>query len=226
MRAVAVSDEALEIDVRTGEDGRAVWPVTFLVSYEGELLAVGRATYVRVADDHPALPEPLRRVAAALPFPTDAEEAAPAAELELELELDAAAAVVERLHAAWRGLEAGVEAAGEELAELVAPDAVWHVPGNSPVAGTYRGPAGVLGYLAGRRARVGSALEVHSGGLLADGRHAVHFTTGCAYRDGFTYRWDTAGIYRVAGDQIVAAWLIPLDQPAFDRIWSAPPLAA
>lgn len=225
MRAVATSDEALEIDVQTGEDGHAVWPVTFLVSYEGELLAVGRATYVRIADDHPALPEPLRSLAAARPLL--AEDPEPGGEdATAELEAAGAAGVVERLHAAWHGLEAGVEQTGEELAELIAADAVWHVPGTSPIAGTYRGPAGVLGYLAGRRARAGSALEVHSGGLLADGRHAVHLTTGSAYRDGFTYRWDTAGIYRVAGDQIVAAWLIPLDQPAFDRIWSVPPMAA
>jgi hypothetical protein len=160
MRALATSDEALEIDpleidVRTGEDGQAVWPVTFMVSYAGELLAVGRATYVRVTDDHPALPEPLRRVTAALPFPMDAEGDAEGGAAAMEPA--AAAAVVERLHA---------------------------------------------------------------------GRHAVHFTTGSAYRDSRAYRWDTAGVYRVTGGQVVAAWLLPLDQPAFDRIWSRQPLAA
>jgi hypothetical protein len=33
--------------------------------------------------------------------------------------------------------------------------------------------------------------------------------------------WRTAGVYRVADGRIAEAWLVPLDQEHFDRIWAA-----
>ena len=33
--------------------------------------------------------------------------------------------------------------------------------------------------------------------------------------------WRTAGVYRVAGGRIAEAWLVPLDQEHFDRVWAA-----
>lgn len=33
-------------------------------------------------------------------------------------------------------------------------------------------------------------------------------------------RWSTVGLYEVTDQQIAACWLLPLDQRAFDAIWS------
>jgi hypothetical protein len=35
------------------------------------------------------------------------------------------------------------------------------------------------------------------------------------------HRWSTVGLYDVSDQQITACWLLPLDQHAFDAIWSA-----
>ena len=39
----------------------------------------------------------------------------------------------------------------EAVAELMAEDIVWHVPGSSPIAGDYRGRDAVLDYFRTRR---------------------------------------------------------------------------
>jgi hypothetical protein len=35
------------------------------------------------------------------------------------------------------------------------------------------------------------------------------------------HRWSTIGLYEVVDGRIAACWLLPLDQHAFDAIWSA-----
>lgn len=219
MHALHSNDEALEIDVQPDEHGHVALPVTFMVRYGGDVLAVGRATYVRVADSHEAIPELLRMAATTLPRGETEEPADDQA-------AGGTASLIECFHAARRELAAGVGPAAAELAGMLADDVVWHVPGRSPVAGDFRGPAEVVAYLADRHSRAGGAYEIHSSGMLADRRHAVHFSTGSAHLDGLTHQWDTAGVYRIVDDQIAEAWLIPCDQPAFDQIWSASALAA
>jgi hypothetical protein len=47
------------------------------------------------------------------------------------------------------------------------------------------------------------------------------------HREGFAtirdvaYRWSSVGLYDLTGQQIAACWLLPLDERAFDAIWSA-----
>jgi ketosteroid isomerase-like protein len=48
----------------------------------------------------------------------------------------------------------------------------------------------------------------------------VQLAGGRAVRDGQEVAWETVGVFRVAGGRIAECWLVPFDQPAFDRIWS------
>jgi acyl-CoA thioesterase FadM/ketosteroid isomerase-like protein len=127
--------------------------------------------------------------------------------------------VVEEFLRRQRAMYAGGDAAPVE--ELLADDVVWHVPGTSPVAGDHRGRAAVLGYFRRRRELAGGRIRVAK---LAEAHHdeaLVQLADGRAVLGAHDVTWRTAGAYRVAGGRIAEAWLIPLDQRHFDRIWAA-----
>ena len=46
-------------------------------------------------------------------------------------------------------------------------------------------------------------------------------TDGRATMAGTEHHWSTVGLYDVAGQQVAACWLLPLDPAAFDAIWTA-----
>jgi uncharacterized protein len=129
-----------------------------------------------------------------------------------------AKAVVDDFLARQRAMYAGGDAAPVE--DLLAEDVVWHVPGASPIAGDYRGRAAVLGYFRRRRELAGGAIAITK---VAEAHHdeaLVQLADGRAMIGGEEVFWRTAGVYRVAGDRIAEAWLVPLDQEGFDRVWT------
>ncbi|PZS12869.1 MAG: hypothetical protein DLM64_04380 [Solirubrobacterales bacterium] len=65
-------------------------------------------------------------------------------------------------------------------------------------------------------------MRLHPGELLVgEGDHIATLTDGSAELGGIAHRWSTVGLYRLSGRRIAACWLLPLDQPAFDRVWSS-----
>ena len=129
-----------------------------------------------------------------------------------------AEAVVEAFLTRQREMYAGgdLEAAGELLAE----DVVWHVPGTSPIAGDYHGREAVTGYFRRRRALAGGAIRVTKAGEAHHEEALVQLADGRAPLGGQEVIWRTAGVYRVADGKISEAWLVPLDQEHFDRVWA------
>ncbi|HET9163842.1 MAG TPA: nuclear transport factor 2 family protein [Solirubrobacterales bacterium] len=108
----------------------------------------------------------------------------------------------------------------EPVAELLAEDIVWRVPGKSPIAGEHRGVEAVLSYFLRRRERAGATMEMHPGEILADEEAVVQLVDGTARFGDERVRWRTAGVYRVEAGLIREVWLVPLDLDRFDRIWS------
>ena len=111
----------------------------------------------------------------------------------------------------------------EPVAELLAEDVVWHVPGTSPIAGDHRGREAVIAYFERRRALADNTFVMHPKGVLEDGDAVVQLVDGEAVIGGERRTWSTAGVYRTAGGLLVEVWLVPLDLAAFDEIWSARP---
>jgi uncharacterized protein len=123
-----------------------------------------------------------------------------------------------RLHAAQGAFYAGGPEA--PLRDVLAEDVEWHVPGDNAIAGEYLGIDAVLAYFARRRDLAGRSFRMLPGEVLVgDGDHVSVLTDGVAEIGGREERWSTVGLYRVAGGRIAACWLLPLDAPAFDRIW-------
>lgn len=130
-----------------------------------------------------------------------------------------ARAVVERFLARQREMYAGGQLAAVE--ELLAEDVVWHVPGSSPIAGDHRGREAVIGYFRLRRELAGGAIRITKEGEAHHEEALVQLADGRARLGGREVAWRTAGVYRVAEGRIAEAWLVPLDQEHFDRVWAA-----
>ncbi len=130
-----------------------------------------------------------------------------------------AKAVVEEFLARQREMYAGGDLAAVD--ELLAPDVVWHVPGTSPIAGDYHGHQAVTRYFRLRRELAGGAIRVTKGGEAHHEEALVQLADGRAPLGAQEVMWRTAGVYRVADGRIAEAWLVPLDQEHFDRVWGA-----
>ena len=117
----------------------------------------------------------------------------------------------------YRGGDAGA------VRDLLAPDVVWHVPGESAIAGDHRGRDAVMAYFERRRALAGGAMTIVAGERLVSDDVVVQLADGQIERDGEQQRWRTAGVYRFDGDRVAEAWLVPFELAAFDAIWKALP---
>ncbi len=131
-----------------------------------------------------------------------------------------AAAVVDRFYAVQRRFYAG-EPVEEEVAELLAPDIAWHVPGRNAIAGDYRGRDQVMAYFRRRRDLADRSFIITPRGTLPDAARVVHLADGEAVLRGETRRWRTVGIFEVVQQRLTECWLVPFDQHAFDEIWAA-----
>ncbi len=128
--------------------------------------------------------------------------------------------LLDRLHEAQNEFYAG--GSGAALEQLLAPNIVWTVPGDNRIAGTYRGLEEVFGYFRRRRDLAGHTFQMKRRDVLVgDGHRFAALTDGLATIRGVDHRWSTVGLYDVIGRQIAACWLLPLNQRAFDAIWSA-----
>ncbi len=130
--------------------------------------------------------------------------------------------VLDRLHQAQSEFYAGRRAA--PLDQLLAADITWSVPGKSQIAGTYRGLEEVLDYFRRRRDLAERTFRMERRDVLVgDGNRIAALTDGFATIGGEDHRWSTVGLYDVIAGRIGACWLLPLDQRAFDDIWSPSP---
>jgi ketosteroid isomerase-like protein len=127
--------------------------------------------------------------------------------------------ILASLHEAQGAFYAG--GPDEPLRALLADDIVWVVPGSNAIAGEYRGVDEVMAYFARRRDLAARSFRMHPGDLLTgDSDRVAVLTDGTATIGGVERRWSTVGLYRLRDGRVAACWLLPLDQAAFDAIWS------
>ncbi len=133
---------------------------------------------------------------------------------------EVAVRLLDRLQAAQNELYAGGSHAA--LKPLLAPNITWTVPGDNLIAGTYHGLEEVLGYFGRRRDLADRTFQMtRRDVLVGDGDQVAALTDGSATIRNVDHRWSTVGLYAVINGRIAACWLLPLDQPMFDAIWSA-----
>jgi uncharacterized protein len=137
-----------------------------------------------------------------------------------QMDRERATAFIDELHRAQQELYGGGGAA--PVRRLLDADIVWHVPGESPIAGCYEGPEEVIAYMLRRRDLADGTFRVRWRELMVgeDERFAA-LTDGSAIIDGKIREWSTVGLYRLRAELLAECRLIPFDQAQFDAIWGA-----
>jgi ketosteroid isomerase-like protein len=131
-----------------------------------------------------------------------------------------ATAFIDHLQNAQHELYGGGGA--DPVRRLLDPDIVWHVPGESPIAGRYEGPEEVIAYMLRRRDLADGTFRMRRRELMVgEGEHFAALTDGIATIDGRTREWSTVGLYRLRAELLAECRLLPFDQAQFDAIWGA-----
>ena len=107
------------------------------------------------------------------------------------------------------------------LMELFAADVVQHVPGDGPLAGTYKGPEAVLGYYGKLAEMTGGTFRAHLVDVHGDGLGhvmALHQTKG--ERNGVTRVASGSILFSFVGDKVHDLLELHGDLPADDAFLS------
>ena len=119
----------------------------------------------------------------------------------------------------------GYEAFGrgdlEAIRAQFSPDIVWHVAGNSPLSGDYKGIDAVFEFFGRIFTETDGTLknEVHD--VLANDDHGVVLLTQSAERKGKKLSMNFVQVTHTSGDsQISESWFFPADSAAVDEFWA------
>lgn len=90
-------------------------------------------------------------------------------------------AMEERLRAGYAAMARGD---GSALAQLLAPDAIWHIPGNNLLAGRYQGLDQIFRFWKKVAALSGGGMALEVLDVLANDERGAVFVVGRAQRNG------------------------------------------
>jgi hypothetical protein len=124
--------------------------------------------------------------------------------------------------AALLGAQFAARAAGDidAFALLLTPDVQWHVPGDSAIAGDYRGVEDVIALVQVRLAMSGGTISIGVEDIVANDRHGLVVASASARLRGRWETWRTQNLYRFRDWKIAECWVVPDDPREFDRIWA------
>jgi ketosteroid isomerase-like protein len=128
----------------------------------------------------------------------------------------------EHLNTAWvrAGFEAYNRGDFETLASYLAEDVVWHVGGDHPLSGDYRGRDAVLDYCRKAQELAGGTLQGEPLEILASDRHAGVFNHITAKRDGMTLDVVLAQALKLDDKgRWTEYWALADEQGAVDAFW-------
>ena len=119
------------------------------------------------------------------------------------------------------GYAAMAKGDGRQLALMLDPAAEWHIPGKSPLAGTYKGLNEIFKSWkqVANLAPGGLRLEVVD--VLANDDRGVVFVVGRGARQGLTIEERGVHVFQFEGGKVKSARFFYEDQDTYDRFWSA-----
>ncbi len=109
----------------------------------------------------------------------------------------------------------------EKISNLWDPGVVWHVGGQNPFAGDYKGQDEVFGYL-GRLAEItGGTMKIEIHDVLANDEHGTALVTVMAERDdGRSLEMNEVHVFHLSGGKVTEFWAFEEDQRRSDEFFA------
>src|SRR2546427_7660096 len=123
-------------------------------------------------------------------------------------------AVVEELYAAFESKDAAA------LKNLIATDAVWHIPGSSLISGDHRGHAEIFAYFEKLQELTGGTFSAELIDVLASDMQAAALAAAKGTRGDRVYEQTYLLLLRIHQDPILQARLLHDAKEAFPALWS------
>ena len=109
------------------------------------------------------------------------------------------------------------------LGVVMAREVVWHEPGRSSLAGDYKGPEEVLGFLGELKARTNGTFKIEVLDVLSEPERAVVFQRETAVRAEKTLDVIVAVEFEIHNGKITEVTVYQHDAYAFDEFWAEGP---
>ena len=106
------------------------------------------------------------------------------------------------------------------LRGLFAADAVWTVPGDSAMAGAYRGPEAIFRFLARLPKETDGTYRSQLVDVLASDGRAAALYRARGSRHGRTLELDQVLLFRIEGGLVRHVLALPSDPDAFEAFWA------
>jgi uncharacterized protein len=108
----------------------------------------------------------------------------------------------------------------EALQKLLAPNFVWHMPGQSPLGGDHRGFEGLANVISRMMELSEGTLRSQNHDTVGSDDHGVNLDRLTARRAGRTLDMPLAFVAHIEDGRVVEAWDMPLDTRVWDEFWS------
>jgi uncharacterized protein len=118
------------------------------------------------------------------------------------------------------GFDAFAKGDVDTLRQLFDQDAVWHVPGRSPLSGDHRGMDAILGFLARTMELTGGTFRAEVHDVVANDEHAVALYVTRGEREGRTLESRDVLVSHVRNGKLAEAWLLSANLYAVDEFFS------
>ena len=109
---------------------------------------------------------------------------------------------------------------GKGIAAAIAPDAVWHIPGSSPLAGDHAGLDALFAFWRKVAELSGGGMRLEVRDVLANDERACVWVRGTATRGGQRFEELGVHVFELREGKIAEAWFHYEDQAAYDAFWS------
>jgi uncharacterized protein len=109
------------------------------------------------------------------------------------------------------------------LAVVMAQEVVWHEPGRSSLAGDYKGPEEVLGFLGELKSRTSGTFKIEVFDVLSEPERAVVFQRETATKNGRTLDVIVAVEFEIHNGKITEVTVYQNDAYGFDEFWADDP---
>lgn len=127
---------------------------------------------------------------------------------------EANAAVVRKIFDAFARQE------GMALREVFADDAVWRVPGDGTMAGTFVGREAIFRFLGRLPKETGGTYRSELVDVLASDDRAAAVYRATGVRHGRTLDLEQVLLFRLVGGRVSEVLALPTDPTAFDAFWA------